>query len=64
MITMNLTFLRQACIEGVEPLVDGFKTAIMNFRMEGHNLLDYQTNRFDRGFVEFNVRQAGARSNF
>lgn len=40
----------------MEPLLDGFKTAVMVFRVKGHNLLDYHSNRFDRDFVTFNVR--------
>lgn len=41
----------------MEPLLEGFKTAVMVFRVKGHNLLDYHSNRFDRDFVDFNVRQ-------
>lgn len=37
-------------------MLDGFKTAVMVFRVKGHNLLDYHSNRFDRDFVDFNVR--------
>ncbi|CAM9783398.1 unnamed protein product, partial [Ectocarpus sp. 6 AP-2014] len=48
--------LQEARIEGMEPLLDGFKTAVMVFRVKGHSLLDYHSNRFDRDFVEFNVR--------
>lgn len=40
----------------MEPLLDGFKTAVMVFRVKGHNLLDYHSNRFDRDFVDFNLR--------
>lgn len=40
----------------MEPLLDGFKSAVMMFRVKGHNLLDYHSNRFDRDFVDFNVR--------
>lgn len=46
----------------MEPLLDGFKTAIMVFRVKGHNLLDYHSNRFDRDFVDFNVRSVAART--
>lgn len=56
------TFCLQARIEGMEPLLDGFKTAVMVFRVKGHNLLDYHSNRFDRDFVTFNVRRAATRS--
>ncbi|CAM9240450.1 unnamed protein product, partial [Hapterophycus canaliculatus] len=48
--------LQEARIEGMEPLLEGFKTAVMVFRVKGHNLLDYHSNRFDRDFVDFNVR--------
>lgn len=56
------SFYLQARIEGMEPLLDGFKTAVMVFRVKGHNLLDYHSNRFDRDFVTFNVRRAIVRS--
>lgn len=54
---LDLPFIiLQARIEGMESLLDGFKTAVMVFRMKGHNLLDYHSNRFDRDFVDFNVK--------
>lgn len=41
----------------MEPLLDEFKTVVMGFRVKGHDLLDYHSNRFDRDFVDFSVRQ-------
>lgn len=56
-LSSSIWFFRlQARIEGMEPLLDGFNTAVMVFRVKGHNLLDYHSNRFDRDFVDFNVR--------
>ncbi|CAM9238946.1 unnamed protein product, partial [Discosporangium mesarthrocarpum] len=50
--------LHQARIEGMDPLLDRFKSVITAFRLKGHDLLDYHSNRFDRDFVDFNLSVA------
>jgi dynein heavy chain, axonemal len=40
----------------MEQLVDSFKTIMEEFRNKRHDLLDFHHNRFDRDYVEFNVR--------
>ena len=42
--------------EGLEPLLDRFKDIVKNFRAKGHDLLDFHNNRFDRDFVDFNMK--------
>ena len=43
-------------LEGMEPLLLVFDQIIDQFREKKHDLLDYNTNKFDRDYVEFNVR--------
>eukprot|EP01038_Epipyxis_sp_PR26KG_P006437 gene6437-8857_t len=42
--------------EGLDPLIAAFKEVVKNFRAKGHDLLDFQVNRFDRDYVDFNVK--------
>eukprot|EP00397_Hematodinium_sp_SG-2012_P000031 GEMP01000031.1.p1 GENE.GEMP01000031.1~~GEMP01000031.1.p1 ORF type:complete len:4639 (+),score=1050.01 GEMP01000031.1:391-14307(+) len=48
--------LSQHRFDGMEQLVESFKTIMEEFRMKRHDLLDFHNNRFDRDYVEFNVR--------
>jgi dynein heavy chain len=52
----QFTSLSQHRFDGMEHLVDSFKTIMEEFRNKRHDLLDFQNNRFDRDYVEFNVR--------
>ncbi len=42
--------------DGMEILSDSFNSVMNEFRSKRHDLLDYSHNRFDRDYVEFNVR--------
>lgn len=42
----------------MEELVGSFRTIMGEFRNKRHNLLDFHSNKFDRDYVEFNVRIA------
>jgi len=48
--------LTERRLEGMEPLTDQFHQILQEFREREHDLLDYHNNRFDRDYVEFNVR--------
>lgn len=50
-------------LEGIEPLVNQFRTIVKEFRSKEQDLLDYQQNKFDRDYVEFNVRISGLEGN-
>lgn len=43
-------------LEGMEPLVDEFMNIKQDFRSKNHDLLEYNNNKFDRDYVEFNGR--------
>ncbi|CAM9852973.1 unnamed protein product, partial [Phaeothamnion confervicola] len=43
-------------LEGMEGLTDRFHDIVRDFRLRRHDLLAYQHNKFDRDYVEFNVR--------
>lgn len=43
-------------LEGMDKLTEHFKQIIEEFKKKGHELLDYQNNKFDRDYVEFNVQ--------
>lgn len=43
-------------LEGLDPLLTAFAGIVRAFRSKGHNLLDYHNNRFDRDYVDFNVK--------
>ena len=43
-------------IEGMEKLNQSFHKIVANFRNKKHNLLEFQNSKFDRDFVEFNVK--------
>lgn len=43
-------------LEGMEPLIEQFFKIKQEFRSKNHDLLDYHNNKFDRDYVEFNVR--------
>ena len=52
----QFTSLSENQLEGMEYLTDQFNTIKTEFKSRNHDLLDYQNNKFDRDFVEFNVR--------
>jgi len=52
----QFTSLSMNKLEGMESLIDRFHKIKREFRSKGHDLLDYKENKFDRDYVEFNVR--------
>jgi dynein heavy chain len=48
--------LAQQKFEGLDPLLTSFNEIVKSFRSKGHDLLDYHNNRFDRDYVDFNVK--------
>jgi dynein heavy chain len=42
--------------DGMERLIHSFNSILEEFRNKRHDLLDFHQNRFDRDYVEFNVR--------
>lgn len=48
--------LGQHKLEGMEDIIAKFNSIIREFQYRNHDLLDYKNNRFDRDYVEFNVR--------
>lgn len=48
--------LEQHRFEGLDPLITTFNEVVANFRAKGHDLLDFHLNKFDRDYVDFNVR--------
>jgi dynein heavy chain len=59
----QFTSLSQHRFDGMEPLVNDFKKILEEFRIKRHDLLDFDNNRFDRDYVEFNVRISDLESN-
>jgi hypothetical protein len=45
---------------GMERLIDQFHAIVREFRLKRHDLLDYHNNKFDRDYVEFNVKVKNA----
>lgn len=43
-------------LEGMEKLIDQFHHIVREFKLKRHDLLDYHNNKFDRDYVEFNVK--------
>ena len=43
-------------LEGMEGLCEKFTAIYDDFKSKGHDLLDFNDSRFDRDYVEFNVR--------
>ena len=43
-------------LEGMEELIGQFHAIVKDFRQKNHDLLDYHNNKFDRDYVEFNVK--------
>jgi dynein heavy chain len=43
-------------IEGMEKLNSAFRKIVAQFQSKKHNLLEYSNSKFDRDFVEFNVK--------
>jgi dynein heavy chain len=48
--------LSQHRLDGMEKIVSNFRAITEEFRLKRHDLLDFQQNKFDRDYVEFNVR--------
>ena len=48
--------LAQQKFDGLEPLIQAFSNVVKGFRSKGHDLLDFHSNRFDRDYVDFNVK--------
>lgn len=46
-------------IDGIEIVIDDFKTLINQFRSKGHDLLDFTSTAFERDFVEFTMNNSG-----
>merc|ERR1711991_446954 len=42
--------------DGLDPLLNAFNDIVKQFRSKGHDLLDFHSNRFDRDYVDFNVK--------
>lgn len=55
-IDQFFTMLYENKLEGMEPLVHKFMQIKKDFCARNHDLLDYHNNKFDRDYVEFNVR--------
>ena len=43
-------------LDGMEGLIEEFKKIINSFKTKGHDLLGFDSNKFDRDYVEFNVQ--------
>ena len=43
-------------MEGMEELINDFVSIIEDFKSKRHDLLDFHNNKFDRDYVEFNVK--------
>jgi dynein heavy chain len=52
----QFTSLSENKLEGMEHLIDQFHQIVKEFKLKRHDLLDYHNNKFDRDYVEFNVK--------
>jgi len=43
-------------LEGMDRVIEVFHLIVKDFRLKRHDLLDYHNNKFDRDYVEFNVK--------
>jgi dynein heavy chain len=48
--------LAEQKFEGLGPLLRTFGEIVKGFRSKGYDLLDFHSNRFDRDYVDFNVK--------
>ncbi|KDO29332.1 hypothetical protein SPRG_05868 [Saprolegnia parasitica CBS 223.65] len=48
--------LAEHSLEGMGSLIATFETIITEFKSQKHDLLDFHNNKFDRDYVDFNVR--------
>jgi dynein heavy chain len=48
--------LAEQKFDGLDPLLIAFNEVVKSFRSKGHDLLDFHSNRFDRDYVDFNVK--------
>jgi dynein heavy chain len=48
--------LAEQKFEGLGPLLRSFEEIVKGFRSKGYDLLDFHSNRFDRDYVDFNVK--------
>ena len=55
-IIQDFESLASQKIEGMENLNASFRKIVTQFRSRKHNLLEFQNSKFDRDFVEFNVK--------
>lgn len=46
-------------IDGMEELIQRFKTLIQKFRSKGHDILDFSNTVFERDFIEFTMHNSG-----
>jgi dynein heavy chain len=46
-------------IDGMEKLIGSFDTLIAQFKLKGHDLLDFNSTQFERDFVEFTMHNSG-----
>lgn len=54
--TQQFKSLEQHRFEGLDPLIAAFNEVVRGFRAKGHDLLDFHINKFDRDYVDFNVK--------
>jgi dynein heavy chain len=59
----QFTSLSQSRFDGMEPLVKSFHSILEEFQIKRHDLLDFNNNRFDRDYVDFNVKISELESN-
>ncbi|CAK0802233.1 unnamed protein product, partial [Prorocentrum cordatum] len=59
----QFTSLSKSRFDGMEPLVRSFHSILEEFQIKRHDLLDFNNNRFDRDYVDFNVRISELESN-
>ncbi len=46
-------------IDGIEKLIANFDTLINDFKLKGHDLLDYNNTTFERDYVEYTMHNSG-----
>ena len=51
-----LQHMKQIRLEGMDDLLEEFFAVVTEFRGQGHNLLDFENQSFDRNYVGFNVK--------
>jgi dynein heavy chain len=51
--------LERKRIDGMEELIHSFDTLVNEFKLKGHDLLDFNNTVFERDFVEFTMHNSG-----